>query len=246
MKSLGLHCTLLMLFQAFFQLDSSTADDLNKRKARLSKAKFERISVQTSTGRSGVYFLPKDYRNKKRPAMLLFHGSSIDGSKIARLFGSLARKKRFIIIAPDSTQTFGWEISLDSQTPTQDQAHIEACLQEVLGTRGVRIDTNKFLVAGVSAGGALAAYYGSTDTRFSALAVLHGGVDIPSVGVHTIPVWLSTGSQDRLRPPSELMSYISLLNAQSFTDITYNEYESGHEVKRPERKALINWWLGQL
>ena len=204
---------------------------------------FGKLPISNSGGRSGTLYLPKDYRLKAVPVMLLFHGSSIDGEDMAKVFKSLASKNDFIILAPDSVNTFGWELSSNPLQPTEDQRHIAAAL-DYLGTLP-HLSISSFIVAGMSAGGAVAAYYGSTDTRFNAMAILHGGIDYSLLGTHRIPVWLSTGTEDTLRPPQELQGYALQLPQLGFSTVRYEQYEIGHGIAKQERIDLVAWWLEQ-
>ena len=208
-----------------------------------TKAILGEFKTQNSGGRKGTYFLPENYRLKTLPAMLLFHGSSIAGRNVALIFKELARQKKFIIIAPDSSDSSGWSYETDLQLMTEDQRHIEACLLELKRLPNLSIDSEYFLVAGISAGGELAAFYGSNDSRFSSFADMHGGVYLPSLGTNKIPLWLSTGTFDSLRPPSELQSYRDLLPGYGFNDVSYHEYPVAHEIPVQERVDLVNWWL---
>lgn len=92
---------------------------------------FGPITTSNSSGRNGTVFLPQDYRLKRVRAMLLFHGSSIDGRTMANVFKSSARSKGFVILAPDSTDERGWEISDRPNNPSADQIHVENCLAEL-------------------------------------------------------------------------------------------------------------------
>lgn len=219
-----------------------------RRKFRFStkvrtEATFGQLKSQNIGGRNGTYFLPANYRFKPMPTMLLFHGSSIAGLNVALIFKKLAKKHNFIIIAPDSTDTRGWFYETDLKLKTGDQIHIETCLSELKQFPNLQIDPKHFMVAGISAGGELAAFYGSNEVRFSHLANLHGGIDLQSLGSNKVPVWLSTGSRDKLRPPSELFSYYLTLPSLGFDLVDYQEYDVAHEIPEQERADLVQWWL---
>ena len=201
------------------------------------------VKVTNAGGRKGRYYLPKNYRLKSLPLMFILHGSSINGRKMVNLFRAEARKNDFIIVAPDSSDIRGWEISTDLNDPSADQVHIYSVLNEVSNLPGVNIDKTKVLIVGVSAGGALSALQGSNDEFFTAFAVLHGGVLEGSIGSNYVPVWLSTGSQDTLRTPKELLEYKDTLSSLGFLDVTYQEYDYGHEVLDSEKQNLLEWWL---
>ncbi|MCO6432562.1 MAG: hypothetical protein J5J00_17040 [Deltaproteobacteria bacterium] len=210
---------------------------------RVKTAQLEaRLKTENSTGRSGSYFLPKNYRLKSLPLMVVLHGSSIEGETILKIFKMHAKAGQFFILAPDSVNEWGWEISTD--TPTEDQLHIGRSLQEFLELPHLSINTDKVMIAGVSAGGTVASFIGSRNELFTHIAVLHGGAGLSFIGDHRAPFWLSTGTQDTLRPPGEVSGYTEPLKVLGFSPVSYSEFAGGHEVPEAERSALIEWWLG--
>ncbi len=202
---------------------------------------YGRLKTVNSAGRNGTLFLPKNYRLKSVPVMLLFHGSSASGKAIANAFHLLAQKNGFVIIAPDSVDVAGWQISRDLNTASLDQQHIAACLAELAALPNISI--SKFLVAGHSAGAIVASFYGSNDSRFSAFAVLHGGIVLSALGANNVPVWLSTGSSDSIFPPAELNLYESALKVAGTNSVTSREYATDHSIDDKESKDLVSWWL---
>src|SRR5687768_6063062 len=101
--------TLLML-----RPGESTAQSRHKAKAEaISKA----FKTTNSGGRSGYYFLPKNYKSKALPLMLIFHGSNISGKTVVKLFKKLAKESNFIIAAPDSSNPMGWEVPDNFDSP---------------------------------------------------------------------------------------------------------------------------------
>lgn len=208
----------------------------------LADAQVKTLKSENTSGRKGKYFLPENWKKKKTPLMLLLHGSSIDGNAILKIFKKSAKQERFIIVAPDSVNSIGWQLSNDPSQPTEDQRHIQNCLNEVMSIPGLRTDTSKVLAVGVSAGGAIATYLGSNNSFFKKMASVHGGVPLSLLGSNDIPVWLSTGTNDLLRTPQEVSYYASELSKR-FTSVSYKEYEVGHQVATKEKKDLVRWWL---
>lgn len=212
-------------------------------RTKYTRATIRKLKIKNSGNRSGHYFLPENYASKETPVLLLLHGSSIQGLKVLRLFKKIAARRGFVIVAPDSVNEWGWSIADNYSHPTEDQTHILDALHEVLSLKDINPAANKILVAGISAGGAVASVLGTNDTRFSNFAVLHGGVRLNSLGQLKPSVWLSTGTIDPFRTPSELQTYRAELELSGFSAVEYREYDVAHEVPLAERKELIRWWI---
>ena len=201
------------------------------------------LETLNSGGRSGTYYLPKNYPLKSLPVVLLFHGSGINGLAMVREFRAYAREREFVIIAPDSNDPLGWEVGTSPGEQTIDYLHTLAVLEEALAIEDLTIDSNFFLAAGVSAGASSAAFIATNDIRFTAFAVMHGGAFISGFGLNQVPAWFSTGTQDQLRPPAELTSYVNTLKSQGYPNVEYHQYDSGHTLIPAEKEDMLSWWL---
>jgi predicted esterase len=201
------------------------------------------FAISNSGERSGRYFLPKNYRLKTLPLMVIFHGSNTAGSNVLKLFKDLAKEKNFIIAAPDSSNPAGWDVPSDFSQPSEDQIHTYDVLDELYSLPDISIDHDRILIIGISAGGAMAAFLGTNDIQFKKIADLHGGVILNELGSNKVPFWLSTGTIDTLRPPAELIEYKSGLENLNFPTVEYHEYQEAHQVLQSEEEELINWWL---
>lgn len=229
--------------------NSSYASSKSKRKILnfsnkvRTEEKTGTFSLTNSGGRNGQYFLPKNYRLKAMPLLVVFHGSNISGSNVLKLFKEKARSEGFIILAPDSSDPRGWHVPEKFDEPSEDQSHFYGVLNELKSLPHLNFMPDKIMIAGISAGGAMSAFLGSQDSQFSHIAVLHGGLYTEDFGSTRVPFWLSTGSQDTLRTPSELKSYQIALQALGFPQVDYNEYNAAHQVLSDEVADILNWWL---
>lgn len=113
------------------------------------------LKTANSSGRKGTYYLPDGYQGRALPAAVLLHGSGSSGSAMVALFKSLADTYKFIIIAPDSVKPTYWMAMRGTYYASEDETHVERCLAEVKKMTGVKIASNRVLLAGFS--GALAA-----------------------------------------------------------------------------------------
>jgi poly(3-hydroxybutyrate) depolymerase len=204
------------------------------------------LKTHNANGRSGAFFLPKNFSGEPRPLLVLFHGTGGNGDQILQAFVDLAEEKRLIVVAPDSgllpDGTPSWQVGSLAAEVTTDRQHAEACISEVLGLDGVRIDPGKVLAAGHSGGASSAPYIASNDNRFTAFAVLHGGVFPGGLGSNRVPGWFSTGEADTLRPPA-MVRGASEAAASYAASITLRTYSGGHDMSAEEVRDVVAWWL---
>lgn len=204
------------------------------------------LKTLNSSEYSGSYYLPKNYALKPRPLIVALHGQDIFGNDMIHLLREDAKKSKAIIVAPDS-RIFpdgikSWELSEVAGEGNVDYQHVQACITELLLLPGITINEEKILVLGVSAGGSSAGYLATNDSRFTELAILHGGIRSFGHGLNRPRAWLSTGTTDLLRTPEEVSGYIPLLEELGFVENTYQEFVAGHNVPREELEALFEWW----
>jgi len=127
---------------------------------------------------------------------------------------------------------------------TPDLTHIVNCLDWVRSHTNLVVDDAHVLIAGFSGGGSSAPYIASNRPGFTHAAVLHGGVFPGGIGPRRIPMWFSTGEQDRYRPVALVQEAATSLTNLGFTDVTFRSYPGGHDLSDVELRDLINWWLG--
>ncbi len=108
---------------------------------------------------------------------------------------------------------------------------------------GVRLDAGHVLALGHSGGGSTAPYVASTDERYTAFAVLHGGVFAGGLGPRRVKGWFSTGDQDTLRPPELVQQAAGSARESGFDDTEYHVLHEGHAVGGEELSAVLSWWL---
>ena len=216
---------------------------------RATKGTHGDISAKNSSGRSGSYYLPEDYRDRALPMMVAFHGTSGTGLNMVKSFGRLADEYGFIIVAPDSRISpdglITWQVGDRSYEITEDYLHTLSCIDEVIAIPGVRIDMQHILAAGFSGGASSAPYIATREYMFTAFAVLHGGVFPGGLGKNKIPGWFSTGESDPMRPPDMVEKAASSIVGLGFANIAYRTFPGGHGLQDEEKRSLLEWWLGK-
>lgn len=205
------------------------------------------LRARNDSGRSGSVFVPREAAAVACPLLVLFHGTGGSGADILSSFRPLAEARGIILLAPDSGRSldgaYNWQVPDRPGESTPDQAHVSACVDEVLGAPGVHVDRERVLALGHSGGGSSAAYVATTDARFRGFAVLHGGVFAGGLGAHRVPAWFSTGTADPLRPPAVLERAAAAAGAHA-TSVTTHLYPGAHELSGAELHDVIAWWLG--
>jgi len=204
------------------------------------------IGVVNSSGRSGAYFVPAGPRLQLLPVLVILHGSGQSGMEMVETFRTLAKERRFAIIAPDSRDHDGqltWEVGDHPGDVTPDLTHTIECVAWMRAHASFLVDESHVLIAGYSGGGSSAPYIATNRPGFTHTAVLHGGVFPGGIGPQRIPAWFSTGEQDRLRPVALVQQAAASLSTLGFSSVTFHSYTGGHELSEPELRELIDWWL---
>lgn len=202
------------------------------------------VNTTNTGGRTGTYYLPKNYPLRSLPVMVMFHGSTLDGNTMVKELRDFADEFGFIIIAPDSTDPAGWNVGTTPGEMTNDYIHSQNVITEVLGIEDLTWNGTDMIAVGVSAGGSSAAFIATNDNSFSHFAVMHGGIFYGGFGANTPGAWFSTGSSDTLRSPSHVKSFVNLLNQVAYPgEIIYTEYSVGHTVPEVENREMLEWWL---
>jgi len=206
------------------------------------------IDVRNTAGRSGAYYIPAGPRDHALPLLVVLHSTGASGEGVLDWFRALARERRFAIIAPESGLAPGgqisWEVGDRPGAVTQDLEHVLACVRWVREHTDLKVDAARVLIAGHSGGGSSAPYIASNRPFFTHIAVLHGGVFPGGIGPRRMPVWLSTGDGDRVRPPALVRKAADAMERLGFP-VTFEVLPGTHGPSEAELQALVRWWLGQ-
>lgn len=205
------------------------------------------LTVTNRFGRSGAYFLPAGFDDAPRPLLVALHGSGWNGAGFLLVLRPFAEEQGLLVIAPDSglapNGIATWQVGDKPGDRTDDFHHVQRALEELNALPGVRVDTARVLALGYSGGGSSASYLATNDPRFTAFAVLHGGVFAGGLGEHAIRGWFSTGQGDPARPPALVKAAAEQAGARGLA-VEFHTYPGGHELSREELREVIQWWLG--
>ncbi len=127
-------------------------------------------------------YVPPRVNAGKRRMIVMLHGCTQDPDDFARgtRMNEIARRKGFVVLYPEQPvsanplKSWNWFASANQQRDKGEPAILVALVDRVIDEQ--RIDSSSVYLAGISAGGAMAAILGATyPERFSAIA-LHSGI----------------------------------------------------------------------
>lgn len=188
----------------------------------LAAARVEKRTV-TSRGAERTYYLfvPDGLTAEQPvPLVILLHGSGRRGASLVDPWKALARKERFIIAGPDSTNPRYW-------APPEDGPRLLSDLAEAL-KKDHPIDPRRVYLFGHSAGGSFSLLMGLLKARYFAAVAVHAGAlqpDFYTVTSHAsrkIPFHLIAGTDDRIVPLHAVRGTRAALEKAGFP-VTANE-----------------------
>lgn len=169
------------------------------------------------------------------PLVILLHGSGRNGMSQAEKWRDLAKKERFVIAAPDSANSSGWQIPQDGPDYIRDVVEFMASKYP--------IDKRRVYLFGHSAGAIMALNLTLFESEYFAATVAHAGVlpkqlhSMISEAKRKVPISLIVGTNDNLFPVEAVRSTRKALTDGGFkvelaeiTNHTHNYYAIAKDV----------------
>lgn len=189
----------------------------------------------------GVMYVPESY-SPATPAPLFvgLHGAGGKGSDWAGYYAR-AETRGMVFLAPDS-RSETWDLSW-AGTFGPDVRFLDWALRHAF--QCCRIDPARIALGGFSDGASYALSLGvANGDLFSHLVAYSPGYWAYDELVGTPPVFIAHGTQDSVLPVSTTRSRIVPGMREAGYDVTYEEFDGGHEVPAVISEAALDWFLG--
>lgn len=197
---------------------------------------FRRLAGAT---RLAAIFLPSRYsRQRPWPLIVALHYSTGSGEDYLPAWQEEAERRGYVILAPSSKDPGGWS--------TAEAAIVKAQLGELLAA--VRIDPQRVLLTGTSAGAHFSYYLASKyPESFSAVAPVAGtysrfkDVIQFSPAMRRLRFFLVNGGQDERVPVAEAEASLKVLKANGIpATLQVFPNDDHYSIHRP--KEILDWF----
>jgi predicted esterase len=173
-----------------------------------------------------------------RPLLVYFHGAGGSAAQSVAAVGPLATARGALVLAPTSVAST-WDLIAGGLG--RDVAVLDAALEQVFARQPV----SRVAVGGFSDGASYALSLGlANGDLFDTVLAFSPGF-VAASGIEGRPrVWVSHGTGDRVLPVDRCGRRVVHDLTGAGYDVTYEEFDGGHEVTPGLVTAALDTWLG--
>jgi phospholipase/carboxylesterase len=172
-----------------------------------------------------------------QPLLLFFHGAGGSAADSLARIGRLAAKQGVQVLAPTSAAST-WDLLIGGLG--RDVAAIDAALAAVYASQEV----TRTAIGGFSDGASYALSLGvANGGLFDAVLAFSPGFIAAPRQEGQPRVWVSHGTGDRALPVDRCGRRVVRDLTTAGYEVTYDEFDGGHEVPAPAVTSALDWWL---
>lgn len=190
--------------------------------------------------RDGVLYVPESYSpDTPAPLFVALHGAGGEGRSWAS-YPARAEARGMVLLAPDSRSNT-WDLVRNDFGP--DVAFIDLALRYTF--ERCRVDPARIALGGFSDGASYALSLGiSNGDLFSHLVAYSPGFLVRREPHGSPRVYVSHGTSDPILSVTVTRDTIVPFLQGAGYDVTYQEFDGGHEVPAAISEAALDWFLG--
>ncbi len=194
----------------------------------------------SGTDRDGAVYVPATYRpGAPAPLVLSLHGATGSGRRGLRRLQDLADRAGVIVLVPDSRGR-SWDVVRGGFGPDVD--FIDRALELVFARYAV--DPSRIVAEGFSDGASYALSLGLLNgDLFTHVIAFSPGFVTEGSRRGTPRFFISHGTADRILP-IDLCSRRIVRDLRGDYDVSYTEFDGGHEVPAEIARAALEWMTG--
>jgi len=187
--------------------------------------------------RDAIVQLPASPAPAPLPLLVLLHGAGGSGAGILRRLGAFAGQAGVAVLAPDSREST-WDAIRDDFGP--DVAFIDRALQRVFETTAV--DPDRVSVGGFSDGATYAISLGLLNgDLFRRVLAFSPGFFVGGAARGKPRFFISHGTADQVLPIDRCSRMIVPALRKRGYDVTFEQFEGGHEIPPHVATAGMKW-----
>lgn len=192
--------------------------------------------------KDGLLYVPESYDpGAPAPLFVALHGAG-GSARSWESYPGRAAERRFVFLAPES-RSLTWDLLRDNRYGP-DVEFLDRALAHTF--RRVRIDPMRIALAGFSDGASYALSLGRANgDLFTHLVGFSPGLSArPEPLVGRPDVFVSHGTADPVLPFENTRDSVVPALREAGHDVTFREFEGGHEVPGDVSGAALDWFLG--
>ncbi|AKD04003.1 alpha/beta hydrolase-fold protein [Pontibacter korlensis] len=193
--------------------------------------------------KDGLLYVPQGYDNSKPAALaVMLHGAGAPAEQGLSLLQQYADEHNIILVAPASRK-YSWDI-IASEGFGPDVIFIDQALSHVF--ENYSIDPAHLAIGGFSDGGSYALCVGLTNgDLFTHIIAFSSGFVFTMEKNGKPEVFISHGIDDPVLPIDPCGRRIVPQLKQQGLEVSYTEFDGGHEIPNYISGSSVNWFLQQ-